>query len=140
MRPPTFPSLGPSPYARAPLIAPTAVQRTLWQQIIQAVQVAPSFAFKNSRSITAVLNQEFPAELDVLLVFDAFENRDEIKDPENLPEDVRQAAIDLLTHAPTLIRKYRRQSHLAHLKEMKDAGEISEERYLAEASRVTSAA
>lgn len=134
-RAPTFPSLDANPYARTPLIPPAAVQRTLWQQIIQAVRVSPSFAFRQAGNITTLLNQETPEELEVLLVFDALENSESIEDPENQPENERQGAIDLLTKAPSLIQRLRRQAQLAHLREMKNAGEISEERYLSEAAR-----
>lgn len=137
-RPSTFPPLGTSPYTRPAQVAPTTTPRTIWQQIIQAVRTAPSFAFANAHKITAPLNQEMPEELDVLMAFDALEASDEITDPPNIPEDMRLAAIDLLTNAPALIQKQRRQATLENLKRMKDSGEMGDEMYLAEISKSVS--
>lgn len=65
----------------------------------------------------------------MLRAFDALESREHLDNPANVPADEKQAAIDLLQTATSLIKKKKELAFQQHIREQLDKGEISEIEY-----------
>jgi len=102
--------------------------RSLWQQLIDAIGVAPAQAREMAGGIIAALDPGNAQEAEVVRALDRLEEGFEV--PAGLAPDTLRAAVDLLGKAQTLIAKVRRQEALDRLRERRDNGEISEQEYL----------
>lgn len=116
-----------SPFSRplANQIQPT----TLWTQLARCIELAPAQAYEHAPAITCLLNDQDPQELALLRAFDALESREHLDNPANVPADEKQAAIDLLQTATSLIKKKKELAYHQHIREQLDKGEISEIEY-----------
>lgn len=125
---------GPDAFKLEITTAPAKPNKSLWQRLVQAIRTAPQQAFALSVQIAPLLDPQDPQELEVLLALDALDRAEQFEANQGIAPDDMQAAIDILGSAVSLIAKNRRQMRLEHLRALREAGEMSDERYVVEAS------
>ena len=116
-------------YGPAPT-APALNKSGLWERIAAAVVMAPVIAAPLADQLLALLDRESPAELVLIDVLELCENIP--SKPDSHPPDQLQAASDLLGSAHKLITRQRMNEVSAELKQMRSAGDITEDEYIAQ--------
>jgi hypothetical protein len=108
-------------------------QASLWQRLYDAAALAPHKASQIAAEIAHLLDIESPEEARFAGLLDLISSSEKGGEAVSCDE---QAAADLLGNARRLIGRHRAREVQAELARMRQAGQISEQEYVAQLLRV----
>lgn len=122
------------PYSGTPQSAPQLNKKSLWVRLCEAVVIAPEKAREMASTIIPLLDVEAEEEKTLKIVLES--SFQMAPNPERYASDQLQAAADLLANAKATIAKQRLNEIIAELKQLRAAGEISDEQYVDQMTRL----